>query len=260
MFACWKGRILPGQVIEEMVTTLDFTATSLAVAGGEIPPEFDGVNLLPRLTGEIAAIERSQPMYWNFYTGQAIRMGDWKLWRNASTTVLFNIADDPAELTNLAWLQPERAQQLAKKLDDWSASLLPSARYNPEGRGANMAPAFAGAPPGVKPDPRYLVPYENPVATAYPAPVSSPGATKPEIWQNEKLKPRIMTRGAAPKRQSQRPQDQFFKVRDRNKDGVVTLEEYIGNPKGRNVPALSKRFKKFDSNGDGKLRPDELKK
>ena len=257
MFACWKGRILPGQVIEEMVTTLDFTATSLAVAGGEIPSEFDGVNLLPRLTGDVAAIKRNQPMYWDFYTGQAIRMGDWKLWRNTDTTVLFNIAQDPAELTNLAWLQPERAQQLAKKLDDWSASLLPSARYNPEGRGANMAPAFTGAPPGVKPDPRYLVPYENPVATAYPAAVSSPGATKPEIWQEEKPKPRRMVPAPAPKRASQ---DQFFKNRDRNRDGAITLEEFIGNPKGRNVPALTKRFKKFDSNGDGKLQLDELKK
>ena len=89
MFAYWKGRISPGQVIEEMVTTLDFTATSLAVVGGRIPPEFDGVNLMPRLTGDVPQIQREQPMYWDFYSGQAIRMGDWKLWRNADTTVLF---------------------------------------------------------------------------------------------------------------------------------------------------------------------------
>jgi hypothetical protein len=41
---------------------------------------------------------------------------------------------------------------------------------------------------------------------------------------------------------------------------VITLEEYIGNPKRRNVAALTRRFKKIDSNGDGKLRLDELKK
>ena len=40
---------------------------------------------------------------------------------------------------------------------------------------------------------------------------------------------------------------------------MVTLEEFIGNPKGRNVPALTKRFNNFDSNGDGKLQLDELK-
>ena len=134
---------------------------------------------------------------------------------------------------------------------------MPSARYNPEGRGGNSAPAFAGAPPGAKPDPRYLVPYENPVATPYPAAVSSPGAANPEIWQEEKPKPRNMTPDPVPKLRSQ---DRFFKKRDRNKDGVITLEEYIGKPEGRNVPALTKRFKKFDANGDGKLQLHELKK
>ncbi len=256
MFAHWKGRILPGQVIEEMVTTLDFTATCLAVAGGPVPPEFDGVNLMPRFTGDVARIQREQPMYWDFYSGQAIRVGDWKLWRNADTTVLFNIADDPAELTNLAWQQPEHAEKLAKKLDDWTATLPAHARYDPEGRGANMTPAFAGALPGATPDPRYLVPYDNPVATPYPAAVSSPGATKPEIWQTKKPNPRKST-PAPPTRR--RPRDQFFKSRDRNGDGAITLEEFISNPEGRNVPALTKRFKNLDSNGDGKLNLDELK-
>ena len=260
MFAFWKGRILPGQVVEEMVTTLDFTATSLAVAGGKIPAEFDGLNLLPRLTGDVAAIKRSQPMYWDFYSGQAIRMGDWKLWRDAKTTVLFNIAEDPAELTNLAWQQPERTRQMAKKLDDWSASLLPSARYNPEGRGKTMSPAFAGAPVGIKPDPRYLIPYEKPVATPYPAAVSSAGAPKPETWQEAKPTPPRKTRPAPAKRQTQRSHEQFFKTRDRNQDDAITLKEFIGDPKGRNVPALSKRFKKIDSNGDDKLSLEELKK
>ena len=41
---------------------------------------------------------------------------------------------------------------------------------------------------------------------------------------------------------------------------MITLAEFIGNPKDRNVPALTKRFKKIDSNGDGKLRLEELKK
>ena len=46
---------------------------------------------------------------------------------------------------------------------------------------------------------------------------------------------------------------------DRNGEGAITLEEFIGSPKGRNVPALTKRFKNLDSNGDDKLTPDELK-
>ncbi|HIA62425.1 MAG TPA: sulfatase [Planctomycetaceae bacterium] len=176
MFAYWKGKILPGQVINEMVTTLDFTATAVALGGGEIPAEFDGVNLMPRLTGGVASITRSQPMYWDFYTGQAIRMGDWKLWRKDDTTVLFNIANDPAELTNLIYQQPERAIEMGNKLDAWVDTLPATARYNPAGRGRRMISSLGGAPADVKPDPRYLIPYDNPTATPYPAAVLSPAA------------------------------------------------------------------------------------
>ena len=114
MFAYWKGKIQPGQVIDEMVTTLDFTATTLRLGGGDIPPEFDGIDLMPRLAGAANELSRSQPMYWDFYTGQAIREGDWKLWRKDETTVLFNIAEDPAELTNLAYQKPELVKTLTE--------------------------------------------------------------------------------------------------------------------------------------------------
>jgi Ca2+-binding EF-hand superfamily protein len=66
-------------------------------------------------------------------------------------------------------------------------------------------------------------------------------------------------RDAQERASQRRSQDQFFKSRDRNGDGAITLEEFIGNPKGRNVPALTKRFKNIDSNGDGKLHLSELK-
>ena len=84
-----------------------------------------------------------------------------------------------------------------------------------------------------------------------------PGSGGAKTLSHEKPQPQESAATPAPKRRSQ---DQFFKNRDQNGDGVITLEEYIGNPMGRNVPALSKRFKKFDSNGDGKLQLDELRK
>lgn len=55
-------------------------------------------------------------------------MGDWKLWRKDDTTLLFDIANDPAELTNLAYQQPERAIEMSKKLDTWVATLPETAR------------------------------------------------------------------------------------------------------------------------------------
>ena len=83
-----------------------------------------------------------------------------------------------------------------------------------------------------------------------------PGGGSSAVPNQQRPKPGKTTTTPAPKR---RPADQFFKNRDRNGDGVITLKEYIGNPKDRNVRALTKRFKKIDSNGDGKLQLDELK-
>ena len=50
-----------------------------------------------------------------------------------------------------------------------------------------------------------------------------------------------------------------LKRQDKNKDGFLTLAEYIGNPKGRNVPALKKQFSRRDKNVDGKLTLAELR-
>jgi hypothetical protein len=44
-----------------------------------------------------------------------------------------------------------------------------------------------------------------------------------------------------------------------NKDGFMTLKEYIGNPEGRNVPALTKQFNKRDVNDDGRVTLEEMK-
>jgi arylsulfatase A-like enzyme len=51
----------------------------------------------------------------------------------------------------------------------------------------------------------------------------------------------------------------LFKRRDTNNDGFVTLKEYIGNPKNRNVPALTKQFKRMDTNNDSRLTLQEMK-
>ena len=66
---------------------------------------------------------------------------------------------------------------------------------------------------------------------------------------------------AAKKPASNRPSpEEFLRRRDTNKDGTITLKEYIGNPKGRNVPALNQQFNRRDANKDAKLTLEELKK
>jgi len=96
-----------------------------------------------------------------------------------------------------------------------------------------------------------LIDHLSDINTEYPG----VGSSVAPLQEKPKSQKSVAT--PAPERRSQ---ESFFKSRDRNEDGAITLEEFIGNPKGRNLPALTKRFKNLDSNGDGKLQLDELKK
>jgi uncharacterized sulfatase len=260
MFAYWKGTILPGQVINEMVTTLDFTATTLAAGGGELPPEFDGVNILPRLTGKAPAITRTQPMFWDFFTGQAVRIGDWKLFRNGSGDRLFKIAADPSELANVIHQHPKQAAQLARELDKWVATLPPAATAELKSGDALMGYAISGAPAGVKPDPRYLMPYDNPKPTPYPLPVTgrpvphgkTGGAAAP-------INPPIAGKNRPKLALPNRDFGRMFRRLDANRDGFITLQEFIGNRKEK-AAALTKQFKKRDANKDSRLNLEEIKR
>ena len=184
--------------------------------------------------------------------------------------MLFNIAEDPAELTNLAYQKPELVKTLTEKLDKWVNSLPATARYDPEKRGKNMVSALGGAPADVKPDPRYLIPYENPVATPYPAAVVTPGGptvapvaakTSSSAQPPRKAGPQRLgnPKGAMRKNnRTQRDPSKLFQRRDQNQDGFVTLKEFIGDPTNRNVPALTKMFRSRDANNDQRLTLEEM--
>jgi|GEM_PF-85136 len=170
MLAYWKGKIVPGTVIDEMVTTLDLTASSLVAGGGKIPDEFDGVDLLPRLLGKADKVERDEPMVWGFWQTYAVRDGDWKLWRSNTHELLFNVTEDPYETKNLAKAEPEITARLRSVLDEWTKSLPP---VKGEMRDASEVFVWSmlGAPEGTKPDPRYRVPNKDARPAPYPKPI-----------------------------------------------------------------------------------------
>jgi arylsulfatase A-like enzyme len=99
--------------------------TVLAAAGVELREKdnFDGVNLLPYLTGDRAGTPHDA-LYWRFARRRAIRHGEWKLMQeNRSAPQLFNVADDAAEQRDLASQFPDRVQQLDQAWQTWSAEL-----------------------------------------------------------------------------------------------------------------------------------------
>ena len=49
-----------------------------------------------------------------------------------------------------------------------------------------------------------------------------------------------------------------FKAKDKNSDGKLSLEEFVGHADGEKKAAAEKRFKAADKNGDGSLDQAEF--
>ncbi len=228
----WKGRLPQGLISNDQVMHCDIFATLLDAATIPVPKmngknPVRGISLIPHMLSGGKKNTPERTMIFELWGNIGVRKGGYKLWsqigRNSPD---WDVQIAELKKTDLALfdLSNDVAEKhdLRTKLPDVYASLK-----------------------------KELIDHLANINTEYP------GSGSSEVLQKEKSKPQEINNKRVPKRRSQ---DQFFKNRDRNGDGVITLEEYIGNPKDRNVPVLTKRFKKIDSNGDGKLQLDELKK
>jgi arylsulfatase A-like enzyme len=227
----WKGRLPQGMISDGQVmhsdifsTLLDAAKIPVPVMNGKNPVR--GISLMPHVlsSGKQAIPERT--MIFELWGNIGLRKGDYKLW------------------SDIGRISPDWAAQIAE-LERTDLALFDLSKDIAEKNDlrAELPEVYAA----LKTE---LINHFSKINAEYPAGGSS------KALNSVTPKPQKPATATAPKRPSQ---DQFFKNRDRNGDGMITLEEYIGNPKGRNVPALTKRFKKIDSNGDGKLQLDELK-
>jgi arylsulfatase A-like enzyme len=126
--ARWPQRLTAGATYREPVSTLDVFATIARAAGATLPTDrqYDGVDLLPYLTGE-----RVQPpheaLFWRAEGHRAVRAGRYKLIADARTgaRVLFDLDADPSESHDLAAEQPAVAADLEARLRAWESGLIP---------------------------------------------------------------------------------------------------------------------------------------
>ncbi len=118
----WPGGLPQGVVYERPVISLDIAATALAMAGEDVPPDLDGVNLLPYLRGEQSG-DPHESLYWRFFNQTAIRAGDWKYLHFEGREFLFNVESDEHEHINLLAKHPELAKSLRAKLETWACGL-----------------------------------------------------------------------------------------------------------------------------------------
>jgi arylsulfatase A-like enzyme len=228
----WKGRLPQSMTSNDQVMHCDIFATLLDAAGITVPKmngknPVRGLSLMPHMLSAGKKTIPERTMIFELWGNIGLRKGDYKLWSQVGRdyspdwkALVAGLKRADLELFDLSKDVAEK-DDLRTKLPEVYASLK-----------------------------KELIDHLSNINSEYPVGGSS------EVPPKEKPQAKKETISPTPKRPSQ---DQFFKSRDRNGDGVITLEEFIGNPKNRNVPALTKRFNKIDSNGDGKLQLDELK-
>ena len=120
----WPGHLPAGVDYDRPVSTLDILPTAVAAAGGTPGASLDGVNLLPYLSGDEAEPPHDR-LFWRRSVAAAVREGDWKLIRvEGSEPLLFNLAEDPSETTDLAARHPQRVAAMSTSLTDWESGLV----------------------------------------------------------------------------------------------------------------------------------------
>lgn len=124
MIAAWPGQIPEGTESDLTSVFYDMFPTLCEIAEIPFGEKVDGISFLPTLLGE-GEQEKHEFVYWEFpsYGGQqAVRMGDWKGLRTGILDgnleiQLFNLAEDPQELNNVADQNSEIVRQIREIME-----------------------------------------------------------------------------------------------------------------------------------------------
>jgi len=125
-FVHWPKRLRP-RIVNDVTSVYDLLPTFLSVAAEQDETEkertpaadealLEGMNIWPVLAG--TGVGGPRVLYWNTGRQCACRVGDWKLIqdRKSGLIELFNLADDPYELTDLAQDDPDQVQIMLNAL------------------------------------------------------------------------------------------------------------------------------------------------
>jgi arylsulfatase A-like enzyme len=127
------GRVATGSECDTPVISQDLYPTLLELSGVPVPKDqaVDAVSLVPLLDRKGSLPERS--LFWHYphYSNQggrpggAVRTGNYKLieFFEDSKVELYDLSTDPGEERDLAPAQPERAEEMRKRLADWRKSV-----------------------------------------------------------------------------------------------------------------------------------------
>ncbi len=135
MIAWWPGKIKKGSTSDLISAFWDVMPTLTEIAGVKAPENIDGISFLPTLLGK-SDQKKHDYLYWEFHElggRQAVRKGNWKLVRYhvqdpaKITTELYDLANDPGEITDVSKRHPEVVAELLKLM---AQSRVPSDIFN----------------------------------------------------------------------------------------------------------------------------------
>ncbi|MGJ8654366.1 MAG: sulfatase-like hydrolase/transferase [Opitutaceae bacterium] len=129
MFVKWPGHTSAETVLDAPITSLDITATSIAMAGGDPAREgLHGKDIRPYITQQSAEAPH-EVLYWNTARNMnpegVIREGDFKLIIGKNKLELYNLKDDLGETQNLAEAYPEKVQSMQARWMNWDKDKKP---------------------------------------------------------------------------------------------------------------------------------------
>lgn len=119
----WPGHVPKGRVSAQPAMSMDFTATIADACGVKPDPAqpFDGISLLPVLSGRSPIVERT--FFWRINRAdrkqRACRKGNWKWITDSGFDQLFDLAQDPGERNDLSYQHPDRTKQMEALVDNW---------------------------------------------------------------------------------------------------------------------------------------------
>ncbi len=131
----WPDVLPQGKMYDKPVSNLDVVPTIMALLGvtsNGVKNDFDGVNLLPYITGQMGEESPHELLYFRRDNDYAIRKGKWKLtWNDsdlarpedANKPLLFDMDADKYETTDLAEKHPEILKDLQSTFDAWDSQL-----------------------------------------------------------------------------------------------------------------------------------------
>ena len=119
----WPGVTKAGDVSDQPVITMDWTATMIAAAGAKPDPNYplDGEDLVGVLKGK-PLYDRT--FFWRTFKQGAMRSGKWKYIREGKNESLHDLSADDHEQAEFSSAQPQVLSRLRGEFQSWESGMM----------------------------------------------------------------------------------------------------------------------------------------